>query len=319
MKMIVGGRDFAYSKSEVERSMAGQAPETIQKYSVSVNGHLFPPKQVLATVTGWERTSFTTMEAERVLSKLGFVVTDDSTAASVPLTKPTLEDVLFDMKAHYDLDPVAAVRSQGFIKMLHRYIADGLRDRLTDDARKQGIEVKEEVKLFGSHKPKDADVAVIHPDNGVLMSVGVRSQMTSVGNNVLEYYQGIIGECISLQDRFPMAVYGYAYLHPLLSKKSTKLNGVKVLRDEHPDHPRYARMYAAITGRDGKGYKDLRGIYDQFAYMVVDFDETPLPAIRDDIVQGAVPIAEADLQIASFVERLITTFKERNIWLDVFN
>lgn len=223
------------------------------------------------------------------------------------------------MKAKYDEDPVNAVRGQGFIKMLHRYIADDLRSRLTDEARRQGVEVKEEAKLFGSHKPKDADVAVIHPDNGALMSVGVRSQMSSVGQNVLEYYQGIIGECISLQDRFPMAVYGYAYLHPVLSKKWGKVNGERVLRDEYPDHPRYARMYSAIAGRDGTQYKDIRGIYDQFAYLVVDFDNTPLPAIRDDIVQGAVPLEERDMQISTFVDRLVGTFKKRNIWLDYFN
>jgi len=227
------------------------------------------------------------------------------------------------MKAKYDTDPVNAVRGQGFIKMVHRYIADDLRARLTDEARRQGVEVKEEAKLFGSHKPKDADVAVIHPDNGVLMSIGVRSQMSSVGQNVLEYYQGIIGECISLQDRFPMAVYGYAYLHPVLSKKSAtrKVNGVKtkVIVDEHPDHPRYARMYSAIAGRDGTQYKDIRGIYDQFAYMVVDFDNAPLPSIRDDVVQGAVPLAERDMQISTFVDRLVATFKKRNIWLDYFS
>jgi len=230
------------------------------------------------------------------------------TDAMLPFGRPTLEDVLADMKAKYDEDPVRAVRGQGFIKMLHKHVADGLRDRLTDVARRQGIEVKDEVRVFGSHKPKDVDVAVVHPDNGVLLSVGVRSQMASVRKNVLEYYQGIIGECISLQDRFPMAVYGYVYLHPLVTAGA-----------EHPDHPRYARMYAAVTGRDGKGYKDLRGIYDQFAYLVVDFDQAPLPGIRDDVVQQGVPVEQADLRIETFVDRLIETFQERNIWLDVFS
>ena len=46
-------------------------PESLQKYAVEVNGLNYPPKQVLATVTRWERTSFTTMEAQRVLKKLG--------------------------------------------------------------------------------------------------------------------------------------------------------------------------------------------------------------------------------------------------------
>lgn len=239
-------------------------------------------------------------------------------SSATPISRPTLEDVLRDMKTTYDADPVNAVRSQGFIKMLHRYIADDLRSRLTREAIKHGVEVKEEAKIFGSHKPKDADVAVIHPDNGVLMSIGVRSQMSSVGQNVLEYYQGIIGECISLQDRFPMAVYGYTYLHPLLSKKWGKAKGERVPRDEHPDHSRYARMYGAISGREGAQYKDIRGIYDQFAYIVVDFDKTPLPEILDTLVQESVPLDERDMRISTFVDRLVATFKKRNIWLDYF-
>ena len=70
--MKVGGRDFNQRKIDVERAMHGETPESIQKYAVEVNGLNYPPKQVLATVTGWERTSFTTMEAQRVLRKLGF-------------------------------------------------------------------------------------------------------------------------------------------------------------------------------------------------------------------------------------------------------
>ncbi|MFJ9785194.1 hypothetical protein ACIRSS_36875 [Amycolatopsis sp. NPDC101161] len=48
-------------------------PETIREHLVEIGRTVFPPKQVLAVVTGWERTSFTTMEAQRVLTKVGFV------------------------------------------------------------------------------------------------------------------------------------------------------------------------------------------------------------------------------------------------------
>lgn len=71
--MKVGGRDFLLSKEDVEREMRGEASETIRKHVVELNGTAFPPKQVLAQVTGWKRDTFTTMEAQRVLSKLGFV------------------------------------------------------------------------------------------------------------------------------------------------------------------------------------------------------------------------------------------------------
>lgn len=70
--MKVGGRDFNQSKRDVEQAMRGEGPDMIQKYMVEVNGTAYPPKQVLARVTGWDRQSFTTMEAQRVLNKIGF-------------------------------------------------------------------------------------------------------------------------------------------------------------------------------------------------------------------------------------------------------
>jgi hypothetical protein len=70
--MKVGGRDFDASKEEVESAMRGETPDLIQKYVVEVNGTVYPPKQVLARVTGWPRQSFTTMEAQRVLTRIGF-------------------------------------------------------------------------------------------------------------------------------------------------------------------------------------------------------------------------------------------------------
>jgi hypothetical protein len=70
---IVGGRQFDWSRAEIERAMRKRRPEPIQKHVVEMLGTVFPPKQVIAAVTGWERTSFTTMEAQRVLTQAGFV------------------------------------------------------------------------------------------------------------------------------------------------------------------------------------------------------------------------------------------------------
>lgn len=221
----------------------------------------------------------------------------------------TLNDCLCSMHRTYVDDPMKAVRGQGFIKELHRYCASQLRARLNRQAKARGIQVVEEATLYGSHKPKDVDVAVIDPTNGPLLVIGVRSQMSSVGKNVLTYYEGIIGECISLQDRFPMAVCGYIYLHPLRPVMLGR-------EDEIVDHRRYAQMYEAITGRAGLDYKTIRGIYDQFAYMVVDFEQNP-PELRDDVVQSAVP--DTDLRMSTFVERMIATFEKRNLFLDFFS
>src|SRR5690554_4288435 len=73
MRFTVGGEEYDLTKERVERTVRDTVTEPIQKHVVEVEGRLFPPKQVFAAVTGRQRTSFTTMEAQRVLRKLGFV------------------------------------------------------------------------------------------------------------------------------------------------------------------------------------------------------------------------------------------------------
>ncbi|HLY31303.1 MAG TPA: hypothetical protein VKQ36_09755 [Ktedonobacterales bacterium] len=220
-----------------------------------------------------------------------------------------LSDVLRQMGESYRTDPILAVRGQVFIQQLHRYVGSQLEARLTEFAtRRRKIEVKYEAHILGSTKPKDVDIAVIDPENGPLVLIGIRSQMSSIGKNVLTYYEGIVGECISLQERFPMSTHGYIYLHPLTAIKEGK-------ESEHIDHARYARMYAAVTGRTGSDYKNQRGIFDQFAYLVVDFEQSP-PQLHDEIVRSAAP--HLDMSIDTFVERIIATFNARTLFWDVF-
>lgn len=221
----------------------------------------------------------------------------------------TLEECLRTMSDVYRSDPVKAVRGQSFIKLLHKYLADEIRTRLSKKAVRDGIKVVEEATIHGAHKSKDVDVAVIDPANGPLILIGLRSQMSSVGKNALTYYQDIIGECITLQERFPLTVCGYVYLHPLVPVKEGK-------ESENIDHARWARMYEAIAGRDGQMYKSIRGVYDHFAYMVVDFNTDPLQ-LHDEIAEAVVP--DLDMSIATFVDRMIATFKKRNFFLDIFD
>ena len=217
-----------------------------------------------------------------------------------------LDKMLKEMYDIYSDDPVRAVRGQAFINILHREISGDLRAQLSDEAKSRRITVVLEANIYGSHKPKDVDVSVIDPANGPLVMVGVRSQMSSVAKNALTYYEGIIGECISLQDRFPMAVIGYIYLMPVRPIKEGR-------KAEVIDHSRYARMYDAITGRSGQMYRDIRGVYDEFSYMIVDFNSSP-PVLCDHLLGTT----QHELSITTFVQRIIQTFKQRHIFLDVF-
>ncbi len=53
--------------------MVGLDPEEPRAHAVLVDQTWYPPKQVLAALTGWDRTTFTTQEATRVLGRLGFL------------------------------------------------------------------------------------------------------------------------------------------------------------------------------------------------------------------------------------------------------
>ncbi len=73
MRFTVGGESFDLTPEQVIRAMKGVGSEAVQKHVVEIDGRMFPPKQVFAAVTGRTRQSFTTMEAQRVLTRLGFL------------------------------------------------------------------------------------------------------------------------------------------------------------------------------------------------------------------------------------------------------
>jgi hypothetical protein len=70
--MTVSGHRFDLDPRGVEAALQGELPEPIQAHFVVINGRRWPPKQVLALVTGLDRADFTTHQARRALTRLGF-------------------------------------------------------------------------------------------------------------------------------------------------------------------------------------------------------------------------------------------------------
>jgi hypothetical protein len=71
--MTVGGRTLDLEQAEVIGKLRTVEPEPIREHLVEIGRRVFPPKQVLAVVTGWDRQTFTTMEAQRVLTRVGVI------------------------------------------------------------------------------------------------------------------------------------------------------------------------------------------------------------------------------------------------------
>ena len=70
--MTVSGHQYDLDAQTVEAALQGALPEPIHEHFVVINGRRWPPKQVLALVTGLDRADFTTHQARRALTRLGF-------------------------------------------------------------------------------------------------------------------------------------------------------------------------------------------------------------------------------------------------------
>jgi hypothetical protein len=72
--MTVSGHSYDLDSRAVESALQGALPEPIREHFVVINGRRWPPKQVMALITGLDRADFTTHQARRALSRLGFPV-----------------------------------------------------------------------------------------------------------------------------------------------------------------------------------------------------------------------------------------------------
>lgn len=81
-EVTIAKRRFELRRDRVERMMRQILPEPLTSHYVVIGRHRYPPKQVIALVTGLDRADFTSHQARRVLMGLGFPV---GRRESVPL------------------------------------------------------------------------------------------------------------------------------------------------------------------------------------------------------------------------------------------
>ena len=72
-RFTIGGHQFELEHALVEEAVGGVLPDPLRDHYVILRGRRYPPKQVIARVTGLDRADFTTHQARRILKRLGFV------------------------------------------------------------------------------------------------------------------------------------------------------------------------------------------------------------------------------------------------------
>lgn len=80
----IARRPFALRTDDIELAMRGVLPDPLKEHFVVVGAGRFPPKQVIARVTGLDRADFTTHHARRVLTRLGFAAGRRTQRSSTP-------------------------------------------------------------------------------------------------------------------------------------------------------------------------------------------------------------------------------------------
>jgi hypothetical protein len=83
----IARQPFVLDASQVRASAIEVLPEPLVDHYVVVEGRRYPPKQVIALVTGLDRADFTTHQARGVLRRLGFTVGRRQGELSPPSTE----------------------------------------------------------------------------------------------------------------------------------------------------------------------------------------------------------------------------------------
>lgn len=76
---------FDLTRHDVETAMRDVRPEALQTHYVVVGRRRYPPKQVIAAVTGLDRSAFISTQARSVLERLGFTVGRTGSAPDRPV------------------------------------------------------------------------------------------------------------------------------------------------------------------------------------------------------------------------------------------
>lgn len=218
----------------------------------------------------------------------------------MPYNRKALDQSLVAMKKIFQKDPMVAVRSQGFIKVLHSFCIEELKLRGAKTLSKHKLLLLPEAKILTSHKNKNIDVAIVHPTSGPLLVIALRSQMSSLSKNFLNYFEMEVGDVTSLHERFPMCVVGLLYLHPTTSILPGK-------EKEIFDFARAEKLFSLITSRNRQS--DPYGLYEEIAYLRVDFHKNP------PIISKNFP-SNGDLRIDDFFDKLWKKFTDRNFVLE---
>ena len=244
------------------------------------------------------------------------------------------------------------IRSQKPVCLLHdaakaSFINLGVNPRCIKPAY---LDHTEEQKLAGFFKFKDQDICLI-PSNmlpheetlvskgmldGVvdpygydltekILSVNVRSQLSSISKNFDTLYERTFAEALNLHKRCGKMVLGEFYMIPVYAYdgKAAKKKEVKFLKNKNVSKhiEKYILSFNALNNRIPISNTDYRGeefVYERVCLLIVDFRfdnpkiySTNEELKRDGLLPQSTRASIDEMNFSSFASTLLSVYQDR--------
>ncbi len=215
----------------------------------------------------------------------------------------------------------AYIRSQKLINLIHDFIKNEFVDL--------GIEPhnivpplgysKPELKLKGFLKEKTQDICIVpskesNPEE--ILSVNVRSQLSSMQKNIDTLFERTFAEALNLHLNSPKQVLGEVYLIPVKEYDDKAMLKNQVAFKNLSKIETYIAMFQSINNRVDINVDKHK--YERICLMIVDFGlskpkiyRTTQELIEDNLLPHDTYLNYEELSIKNFAKDLLKIYEER--------
>lgn len=216
----------------------------------------------------------------------------------------------------YSANRAQAVRSGGFIAAFERYAEQELRRLglppqpiVSNNRVRQTFSFAQTSYILGGHYVKNVDVTLQSSASGPLLSISLKSMLSSIEKNVNNRWEEAIGDAANLHARFPMLVFGFLVIVPAVAVSESGQREEVIDASGLPTALAHtiARKLSAARGR--RSPTDLPSFYEEIALAVFE----PAPPCQ---LHPTFPDPTTGLRLEPFFDRLVERFRERNPHLE---
>ncbi|GAA0430458.1 hypothetical protein GCM10008983_03600 [Lentibacillus halophilus] len=231
------------------------------------------------------------------------------------------------------------IRKSTLINYIHEFVKHEMVD---NNIRSETIfpplgQTKPELKVTGMFKQKDQDICAKPTNIGAektlvnwgpmvhsnlycadgpnlseqILSVNVRSQLSSLAKNTDTLFERMFAEALNLHITYPKMVLGEIYIIPVYEYDETAMKHNRVaFKQSQTDLEKYINFFHFLSGRDD--IDEDKHKYERCALVIIDFSrphakvyKTTQELKEDGLVRQTYDTELADISTDNFISELI--------------